>query len=320
MPPAIYTQNVIAVIWDFDKTLTHGYMQDPLFQKFGVDPGTFWKEVNELSKHYEQADCRVAADTIYLNHILTYVRHGVFKDLTNEDLKALGADVELAPGVPEVFTRTKKLVEEHERFRAHEIKVEHYIVSTGLKAMIAGSKVASHVDGIWACELLPDAPPPGYLDQLPAPPGGVVSQIGYTIDNTSKTRAIFEINKGVGIAGSAVNVNSLIPDDQRRVPIKNMIYVADGPSDIPSFSVVNKMGGKTLGVYAPDLPGDGRNYENAAGLEEQGRVNSIAEANYEADSPADKWLGRAITRMATEISESRERVLNSRSSGPGHVV
>ncbi len=53
------------------------------------------------------------------------------------------------------------------------------------------------------------------------------------IDNTSKTRAIFEINKGSN--KFKIDVNSKIDRDRRRVPFSNMIYVADGPSDIPVF-------------------------------------------------------------------------------------
>lgn len=317
MPPAIYTQNVIALIWDFDKTLTHGYMQEPLFDAFGIDAKIFWAEVNALDDYYRRQECGVSADTIYLNHLLTYVRAGRIPDLTNARLAELGAAIQLAPGIPDFFDRTRRLVMEEPRYAKHDIKLEHYIVSTGLRAMIGGSAVQPHVDGVWACELLPEAPPPGFLEQLPAPGSMIVSQVGYTVDNTSKTRAIFEINKGVNVQDyGAVTVNSLIPEDQRRVPIRNMIYIADGPSDIPSFSVVNRMGGKTFGVYAPGA----QNYENAALLQEQGRVNSIAEADYSEGSAAERWLERSIRKIADEITENRDRMLRGYSGPPGHVV
>ncbi|VEH91025.1 hypothetical protein [Propionibacterium australiense] len=143
----------------------------------------------------------------------------------------------------------------------------------------------------------------------------VVAQVGYTIDNTSKTRAIFEINKGVN-KNPSIEVNTMIPEDQRRVPIQNMIYIADGPSDIPSFSLINSKGGKTLGVYAP---GD-ENYENAAKLEDQRRVNSIAEANYDEGSAADKWLSRSIRKIAERIAKTREQVFASYGGAPSHVI
>jgi len=316
MPPAVYTQSIIAMIWDFDKTLTLGYMQAPLFEKYGVVAKTFWDEVNGLKDHYGQRGYLVASDTIYLNHILTYVREGVFKDLTSADLKKLGAEIELAPGLPDFFDRMKQAVNEEE-YRKHDIKVEHYIVSTGLRSMIDGCALRSHVDGVWACDLLPEAARPGYLGTLVEATSEVLAQVGYTVDNTSKTRAIFEINKGVHLdPGSGLDVNSKIPEDQRRVPFRNMIYIADGPSDVPSFSVVNSKGGKTFAVHAP---GD-KNYENAYLLQEQGRVNSIALADYSEGSAADMWLRRAVRGIADEIVTSRERALASYGHAPGHVT
>lgn len=316
MPPAIYTQNVIAVIWDFDKTLTHSYMQDPLFAEYGVDPVTFWDEVNALAAYYARGGDRVSQDNVYLNHIISYVRSGVFPGLTNAKLRELGAKIRLAPGMPDFLARLAQVVAIEERYVKHEIRLENYVVSTGLRAMIEGSAIFPHVQGVWACDLLPEAAPPGFPQQLPAH-SDTVDQIGYTIDNTSKTRAIFEINKGINLNDVMdVTVNSVIPPDQRRVPIKNMIYIADGPSDVPSFSVINTNGGKTLGVYAP---GD-KNYDNAALLEEQGRVNSIAEATYTQGSAAERWLFRAVRRMADEIVDSRERALSAYGGAPGHVV
>ena len=319
MPPPLYTQSIIALIWDFDKTLTHGYMQDPLFAEFNVNAKDFWDEVNSLSGYYGDPNwrggpSRVGKDTIYLNHILTYVREGIFKDLTNEKLRELGARIELAPGLPDFFDRTREIVKD-DPYLKHDISIEHYVVSTGLRPMIEGSRLANAVDGIWACELLPEAAPPRFKEHLGAFGNGVLCQVGYTIDNTSKTRAIFEINKGVN-KNENVEVNTLVPEGERRVPMQNMIYIADGPSDVPSFSLINSKGGKTLGVYAP---GDA-NYESAAQLEEQGRVNSIAAADYMEGSPADRWLRRTIKRIADRIVRDREQVFSSYGGAPGHNV
>ena len=316
MPPAIYTQNTIAFIWDFDKTLIHGYMQDPLFREYGVDADLFWREVNALTEYYQERGVHIGKDTAYLNHILTYVEHGAFAGLNNRKLTELGAQISFAPGIPDFFERSRALMTEVDRYTRHELRVEHYIVSTGLRQMIEGSAIRSHIDDIWACELLPDPAPPGYLSQLPTvDPDAPLHQIGYTIDNTSKTRAIFEINKGVN-KQSSIDVNSVVPEDQRRVPIRNMIYIADGPSDVPCFSVVNTQGGKTLAVYAPGE----RNYENAALLEEQGRVNSIAPADFAVGSAADMWLTRSLRKIADEICDARERVLGTYAGAPGHVT
>lgn len=133
MPPPLNAQNVIAFIWDFDKTLTPGYMQQPIFDAFGVDAKSFWKEVNALVNHYREHDLQVSKDTAYLGHMLTYIDNGPFAGLTNARLRELGAEVPLAPGMPDFMNRMRAVVREDPRFSHHDLKVEHYIVSTGLR-------------------------------------------------------------------------------------------------------------------------------------------------------------------------------------------
>ena len=70
----IFSQNVIAIVWDFDKTLIASYMQEPLFKKFGIQGKDFWDEVTELEAYYAKRNIRVNKDTIYLNHLITYTQ------------------------------------------------------------------------------------------------------------------------------------------------------------------------------------------------------------------------------------------------------
>ncbi len=129
MPPPLNTQTVVAFVWDFDKTLAPGYMQAPLFAHFGVDGSQFWREVNGLVDFYQAQGLKVSKDTAYLGHILSYVRDGHFRGLTNGLLRQLGADIELAPGMPDFMSRTREFVAETMAFARHDIKVEHYIES-----------------------------------------------------------------------------------------------------------------------------------------------------------------------------------------------
>lgn len=58
-------KNIIAIIWDFDKTLVNGYMQDPIFEDYNVNSHDFWTEVNSLPKKYEEEQhVKVYPDTI----------------------------------------------------------------------------------------------------------------------------------------------------------------------------------------------------------------------------------------------------------------
>lgn len=290
-------------------------MQKPLFDHYNVDESQFWREVNALKQFYGGFDLQVAEDTAYLEHTLNYVRNEKFSGLTNNVLRNLGAQVELAPGMPDFMRRTREFVEGDERYAKNLISVEHYVVSTGLRQMIEGNPIFEHLDGVWACELLPAAPTAdnGELNPATFDPNAVLTQIGYTIDNTTKTRAIFEINKGINKL-EGVNVNARMSADERRVPIRNMIYIADGPSDVPVFSVVGGQGGKTLAVHS------GNNYDGVLQLQDEGRVNHTAAADYTENSEADRWLFRSLRIIADAISHDREQRIENLVNPAGHAV
>lgn len=316
----LFADRVIAVIWDFDKTLTKEYMQEPLFRRYGVDADTFWAEVRGLAEFYlSQGLTRVSRDTLYLDHILQYVRNGTFAGLSNRVLRELGAEVEFVTGIPEIFDKLRDVVESDEQYSRHNIRVEHYIVSTGLAQMIKGSSIASHVEEIWACEFVEEIATPGYLEKAAASQLALleisagerrprpIQGIGYHIDNTTKTRALFEINKGVN-KDPRISVNDFMPEDRRRVPFSQMIYVADGPSDVPVFSVVKKGGGRSFAVYDEDRDGS---YEQAKRLNDQGRVDAFGPCNYSHRSPAALWLVTSVREIADQVSRKREDELQS---------
>ena len=316
MPVPLYTQTVVAFLWDFDRTLTPGNQQEPLFEEYGVDEGEFWREVDGLVEYYAKREILIARDTAYLLHILTYVEQGIFKDLTNAKLRELGARIPTAPGIPEFFEATRQAMADEPRFAAEAINVEHYAVSTGILPMIEGSVIAPHLDGIWANSFIERAAPPGYTNRLDIDDSEhPISHIGYMIDNTAKTRAIFEINKGVNRAG-AVDVNARMTREQRRVPIKNMIYIADGPSDVPCFSIVNERGGKTLGVYTTEPR---NNFRGVRDLQEQGRIQGMAEADFRPGEAAYLWLMDSMEQIAEEIVTDRARAFADIPAPPGHV-
>ena len=316
MTQPLFLQNIIACIWDFDKTLSPGYMQEPIFELYKVDPKKFWKEVDELPNYYKKDGLDlISTDTLYLNHLLTYTKQGKFKGLNNTRLKELGGKIGLYDGLPGFFKKLKRFVTLESEYEQHDIQLEHYIVSTGLRQMILGSKIAPFVDGVWGCEFVENAPPPGYLDagakrNLEDPK--IISQIAYALDNTTKTRAVFEINKGSNKFPD-IDVNAMIPDEDRRVPFQNMIYIADGPSDIPVFSLINRFGGRTFAVYQP---GSKEEFAQVNNLQKQKRVHSFGEANYTEESQTSMWIKNAITEISNQIVKNRERALGDKIGKP----
>lgn len=309
----LFLQNVIAILWDFDKTLSPHNMQRSLFEAYGIDEATFWNEVNALPAYYRQAGIEVQPDTCYLGHLLSYVKHGRMPGLTNAKLRDLGKDIELFPGIPGCFDRLKTTLDDPE-FRDADIRMEHYIVSTGLDAMLRGSPIVDKVDGIWASVFIEEPAAPGE-DFSQRPGSGPISQIAGFLDNTTKTRAIFEINKGVNVHPD-ISVNDSIPKEERRVPIQNMIYVADGPSDIPSFSVIRENGGYAYAVYDPAQE---NRFEQAVELRNTDRVDGYGAADYTDGSETSRWLSMHIRKIAERMLSERASTTRSHvRKGPTH--
>lgn len=316
MPVPLYTQTVIAFLWDFDRTLIPGNQQEALFAEYGVDEDSFWAEVDGLVDHYASRGTLVARDSAYLLHVLSYVEAGIFAGLTNDRLRELGARLKPAPGIPEFMQATRDFVEGEPRYEREGIVVEHHVVSTGIRPMIEGSVVAPYLDGIWANTFIERLAPPRYQERLDVDRATQpVSHVGYMIDNTAKTRAIFEINKGVNVT-PGLDVNARMGPEQRRVPIQNMIYIADGPSDVPCFSIVNERGGKTLGVYTTEPK---NNFRGVRELQEQGRIQGMAEADYRPGAAAHLWLMDSLEQIAEGIVADRHRAFADIPRPPGHA-
>lgn len=194
-------------------------------------------------------------------------------------------------------------------------------MSTGLAEVIRGSLVAPHVENVWGCELLESTFVPGStpgadgLTETPDP--GVVTEIAASIDNTTKTRALFEISKGVN-KHPEISVNQKMPENERRVPLSHMLYIADGPSDVPAFSVVKRGGGKTLAVYRAH---DADSFNQARHLQDAQRVDHFAEADYTAGSNASLWILSNLKDMADGIVEAHRRALSEgQHSVPRHLT
>lgn len=150
-------------------------------------------------------------------------------------MRSYGKQQKFYFGIPDIFKTTSELLNDDPVCKEYNIRVEHYIVSTGFAEVIRGTSIMEYVKDIWGCELI-EHQKEGNLKEI--------AEIGYTIDNTTKTRALFEINKGLD-----VDVNSKLTDTQRRVDFRNMIYIADGPSDVPVFSVIKGRKGATFAIY-----------------------------------------------------------------------
>ena len=269
----------IALVFDYDQTLSPYYMQDEtIFKAFGIDKEKFWKDCDSLTqKGWE-------SELAYMYLLLDVCGMDA---MSNQKLRSLGENLAFYPGVPEIFEELKLVLQPNHEF----IQLEYYIVSSGLKEILEGSDLQSCVSQIYGCQFAEDE-------------GGRISFPCRTISHTSKTQYLFRINKGR--LDLSENVNDHLPEDLRPVPFSNMIYIGDGPTDVPCFTVMSKYGGKSLGVYNPE---DKESFNKSYDLMMAKRVDQIAEADYRKGTHLRKLLEKMILEIADSIVEKEKQNL-----------
>jgi len=273
--------NPIALVYDYDQTLSPSYMQDDvLFPRFGIDPEQFWKKCNLLVKE-QSWDGELA----YMKCLLDYL---AMDNVSNQDLSNLGKDLTYYPGVDDMFEQLSSVLRpEHE---AAGISVEHYIISSGLKALLDGSSLVGKVKGIFGCEFGEDSE-------------GSISFPKRTISHTTKTQYLYRINKGM--LGYHQDVNDHMPAEQRPIPFENMTYVGDGPTDVPCFTVMKKNGGNAVAVYNPNDQ-TRRSFRKCFQLSAHAeRVKHIAPADYRPGSHLRLILEETVLGVADKILKRR---------------
>jgi phosphoserine phosphatase len=229
------TSSHLAVVFDFDDTLVADSTTAFLAHK-GIDVTTFWNaQAKQLvAAGYDQP-------LHYLQLMLDMVHEGSpLEGVTPEELRTFGASLDdsFFPGLPEMFDELSEAVASY-----RDLTLDYYIISSGIQELIEGSKtVQKYFSAVYACRFGTDADT------------GVIRHIRRCVTFTEKTRYLFEINKGIDPADSNRNpglVNREVPPEQRRIPFENIIYVGDGLTDIPCFSLVKHMGGIAFAVFDP---------------------------------------------------------------------
>jgi hypothetical protein len=275
-------QNTIAIIYDYDQTLSPTYMQDEaLFPVFGINPPHFWQRCGELVRDQgfdnELAYMKVLLDCLEMDRP------------TNAKLRELGSRLNFYKGLPEMFEdfRSGLLSGEHE---AHGINVEHYIVSSGLKTLIEGSRLAPYIRKIFGCEFAVDE-----RDRITFPKR--------VISHTQKTQFLFRINKGM--LEMDEDVNDHMAPELRPIPFQNMIYVGDGPTDVPCFTVMRRNGGQAIAVYNPDDPSRSSFKKCYQLCTHADRVKNIAPSDFRQGSHLRLLLEEMVQEIAERIVQRR---------------
>lgn len=282
--------SVVAVIFDFDDTLLPD-STSALLHAHGIDEVEFWsvRARGLIERGYDQP-------LAYLSLLLDEVRGGKLAGLTNADLAKFGESLDSTwfPGLPQLFDDLQKLV--HDGYR--DITIEFYIISGGLQAIVDGSEhVKKYFSGVYGCQ----------LDEDPAT--GIVTNIKRCVTFTEKTRFLFEINKGIAPRDAGKNpylVNEFVAAADRPVPMQNMIYVGDGLTDVPCFSLIQQGRGTPLGVLKPGAESAKQAFQKLLTTK---RVVSVHSPDYQDSADLGTILRAAVATTCGNISVARARAV-----------
>ena len=262
-----------AIAYDFDGTLAPGNMQEHDFvPQIGMKPKHFWSEVERLSKKHDADNILV-----YMNQMVEKARAAEVP-VRRKDFEDYGKSLVLFKGVDGWFDRIDSFG------KKRSVRVEHYIISSGIREMIQGSRISNKFRKIFASSYIYDA-------------NGVAQWPALALNYTTKTQYLFRINKGSLRVYDHSKINNYVPKHERPVPFENMIFIGDGETDIPCFRLVKDQGGHSVAVYKPNTPG-----AKAAGelLIKQGRVNFVCPADYSAGRALDKRVKAIIEKIAAD--------------------
>ena len=269
---------IVALIYDFDGTLSPGNMQEFGFiQAIEKSPEKFWKMSDEIAIDQDASNI-----LSYMKLMFDEARNKGIR-LRKKDFQNFGRKVELFSGVREWFQLTKRYGKEH------GVTVEHYINSSGLAEIIEGTPIAGEFKRIFACSFLYDE-------------NGEAVWPGGAGDYTAKTQFLFKINKGILSIRDNKLVNESQSEDKKRIPFPHMVYFGDGQTDVPCMKIVKMFGGHSIAVYNPEIPGK---KASAKKLLKQERVNFIAPAEYTEDSLNYKIVCSIIDKIKADYELQR---------------
>ncbi len=263
----------VALIYDFDGTLSPGNMQEFGFiQAIGKTPEEFWSQSNQVPEGQE-----VSSILSYMKLMIDEARKkGI--SLTRDSFVSFGKHIALYEGVKEWFA----LINEYGR--RHGVTVEHYINSSGQTELIEGTSIANEFKKIFACSFWYDD-------------SGVAVWPAVAVDYTGKTQFLFKIAKGIMDISDNTKVNESQKEDDKPIPFSHMIYLGDGTTDIPCMKIVKMFGGNSIAVYSPD---NKHQRDTAHTLLRQDRVNFICKADYRADGEIYKVVTTIIDKIKAE--------------------
>ena len=271
--------NRLAVVFDFDETLAADTFA-VLLKDLDIDVAAFKQDrVQPLiddgwDKYIARAYCLIEESK----------QRPVEDRITQSRLARIGKELEPFAGVPEMFERLRQCASKV----LADIKVEFYVISGGFIEMARSTSIASNFKAMWGCRF-------HYGDNEE------IEFIKQQMTNTEKTSYLYYLSKGIDAEKEKdlMFAYSSLSDSELRIPLTQTIYVGDGASDAPCFTVVNQEGGIGIGLYKEH---DTEEWSEQQKININQRVINIAPPDYREDSELMQSLVLAVESVAKRIA------------------
>lgn len=284
--------SVIALIFDYDDTIVPDSTTQ-LLEHYNIDPKKFWeREVKKLIRRgYEPV---LAVLKTLIDKIGQEKPLGM---LNNQKLREIGKEIAKTqyPGLNELIRDLKNTVAS----KYSDITIEFFVISGGLEEIISSNPfISNNFKGVYGCRLTGDTE------------DSELKYIKRAVTFTEKTRFLFEINKGIPQEISDKNssaVNKDIPKGKRKIPFNRMIYVGDGLTDIPCFSLIREHNGAAFGVIPQNMD-EAYKFNIYKQVLRTSRVLSTHSPKYNKEDDMGKNIRWEVAEICSKIRKTFEMV------------
>ncbi len=267
----------IALIFDFDDTLAADSTSAYLKSK-GVDVLKFWQE---------SVDKLINSDwdpiPAYLYEMICL--HNENKaQITKSSMQEFATNIAFHKGVEDFFTNITNWLEQENK----DYKIEFYIISSGIGEIVRNTRISKLFKNIWCNEFNYNR-------------NGDIVFPRKVMSYTDKTRYLFQISKGIvgeKAYSNPFQVNNKILSNAYYIPFTQMIYIGDGYTDIPCFSLLRQNQGHAIAVYDRS---DKQKLEKAWSFREEDRVDNLHSADFRDTSDLYATIQMIIKNIIKKV-------------------
>ena len=273
------TASRIAVVFDFDETLTPRDSFAALLESCGLDVGEF--KDNRIQSLIDQGWEKYLARA----YCLVKASQKLDPKITQDKLAEVGQSIELYPETELLFGRLQQKIHQIDE----DIELEFYLISGGFADIPRNTPLAKDFKQMWGCEFHYGA-------------SGEIEFMKKQMTHTEKTRYLYYISQGID---KAENEKDLIYNyrssnkENLHIPLDQVVYVGDGASDVPCFDVVGQYGGMSIGIY--EEGNSAKNWEHLESINEAQKLSNLVPAGYEENSELVRSLYLCVECIAKRI-------------------